>query len=72
MQAHGRTDMKKPIIASHNFAKGPQTGKMCTYHFCLHWYTAVALRKYRNVINYTLRHTTKAVQDKFPPPRSLF
>jgi hypothetical protein len=60
MQAHGRTDMTKLIIAFHNFANRPHTGSVYL-SFCLHWYTAVAFHKYRNIINYTLRHTTKAV-----------
>lgn len=67
---HGRTDMTQPIIAFHNFAKGPQTDTLYTYHFCLHWYTAVVVHKHRNFINYALRHKTKGVlwQASPPPP----
>jgi hypothetical protein len=47
----------------HYFAKALQTGTIAIT--CV--YTAAAVRKYRNINNYALTHTTRAVIRQAPP-----
>jgi hypothetical protein len=44
-----------------------------SYHLCLHWYTAAAVRKYRNVNNYALKtHNEGRYKASSPPLCLLF